>query len=293
MGTTLVVGRDEDLCCKLVRDRLTELGREVLYLRENDLFPGMDFVWELNQGKSRGSVGRGGHRVPFEELDGVLARFTGITTSAEEHKTKDGQYLNSEWHALARGYIHSLPCPVVNRLRPELWYKQRLSTADFSAMAPQARFLQPRTLVTTNFAEVGGFFELCGRRMRYSPISLPANYVIEDAADLEKLERLCGVMPLFLSEVVNGTAVRAFVVGREVVFDGEGSDTASEACRESAARLGLTFCEFELVETARGDWYCQGVQCAPYLFDCSEEARARVIDLLIGELCAGDERRPS
>src|SRR5215471_13395355 len=127
MSFTLIVGRDEDLCCDLVRKRLAALGREAVFLPEDRLFPGLEFIWELHDGNVRGAVGIGGRRGAFGQISAVLARFSGITTTAEEHKTKDGQYLNSEWHALVRGYVHSLPCPVVNRLRPELWYKTRLN----------------------------------------------------------------------------------------------------------------------------------------------------------------------
>src|SRR5579871_4997140 len=108
MGITLLIGREDDFCCRLVRDRLTETGDDYVFLREDELFPGLTFAWELWQGRSSGYLGIGPDTLPIEQIDSVFARFSGITTSAEEHQTKDGQYLNSEWHALARGFTHGL-----------------------------------------------------------------------------------------------------------------------------------------------------------------------------------------
>src|SRR5215510_3395816 len=136
MGFTLVIGRDEDLCCQLVRQRLAKLGQQILYLPEDRLFPGFRFVWQLDNESSHGTVGFTAEDLQFDEIDGVLARFSGIATSAEEFQTKDGQYLSSEWHALIRGYLQNLACPVVNRLRPELWYKASLQVHELVALVP-------------------------------------------------------------------------------------------------------------------------------------------------------------
>jgi hypothetical protein len=280
MGVTLLIGREDDLCCILVKDRLSAAGREFIFLHENQLFPGMNFAWELNQGKTSGCVGLGSECVRLDELDGVFARFSGITTSPEEHATKDGQYLNSEWHALARGFVESLACPVVNRLRPELWYKMRLGVADIISLAPTQRFRLPRTMVTTSVAEARSFFHSCGKRMRYSPLAMPSEYLIERDEDVEKLGALSKTLPLSLTAVVEGDAMSAFVVGPEVIFDGPGDEIAARYCLEAASSLGLTFCEFELVMTDNGDCVCLGIQYAPSLIWCAEETRAAVVKQL-------------
>jgi hypothetical protein len=300
VGFTLVIGREDDLCCRLVRDRLEIAGKQFVFLPENELFPGLNFQWELRKGKSHGSLGYGSpsasEPIPFDQIDGVLARFSGITTSPEEHQTKDGQYLNAEWHALARGYMHSLPCAVVNRLRPELWYKMRLTVPDMMALVPGMRFQLPRTTVTTRFADARAFFEQCQPGMNYSPLSMPSRYPIEGTRQLEKLEPLSGFLPLCLTEIVPGDVVQAFVVGSEVIFDGPAHDAAAhrlaaDCCREAAAALGLTFCEFELVKTPDDTWYCFGIHCMPHLFGCTPETRTAIINQLLVSLGAGAQRR--
>jgi hypothetical protein len=291
MGVILVLGREDDFCCKLVRDRLDAAGRETVFLPENELFPGVDFLWEIRGGKSRGAVGFRSPAVEFDRIDGVLARFSGITTSPEDHQTPDGQYLNSEWHALARGYVHSLPCPVVNRLRSELWYKHRLTVPDIVSMLPTVKFRLPRTMVTTKYHDARAFFRLCHRRIRYSPLSVPSNHLIERDEDLEKLEPLSKTLPLALTEIIDGQTVQAFVVGNTAVFDGAYNEPAARLCLEAATALELSFCEFDLVKTPAGDWYCLGIQCSPYLYDCSEDTRSILADRLITVLSTRELRR--
>ena len=84
MGCTLIIGRDEDICCRLVHERLVGLGREVIYLPEDRLFPGLRVVWQLNNGKSQGRFGFTTQDVQFSDIDGVLARFYGIADQNRE-----------------------------------------------------------------------------------------------------------------------------------------------------------------------------------------------------------------
>ena len=136
MGGTLIIGRDEDLCCRLVREHLLSLGRQVVYLPEGQLFPGLHFTWELRDGDSNGTLELAEQTVGFNQIDSVLARFSGIATPPEDFQTKDGQYLSSEWNALMRGYVQGLPCPVVNRLGPELWYRSSSQSARTQLLRP-------------------------------------------------------------------------------------------------------------------------------------------------------------
>jgi hypothetical protein len=284
MGVTLLIGREEDLCCTLVRDRLNAAGQDLIFLPENDLFPGLNLAWQLNQQQTTGCVGLGSRSVPLDQLDAVFSRFCGITTSAEDHTTKDGQYLNSEWHALARGFVHSLACPVINRLRPELWYKMRLGVPDIFSLAPAQRFRLPRTMVTTSIDQARAFFRICGSRMRYSPLSVPSDYPIEREEDLEKLEPLSKTLPLCLTAAVEGHPIRAFVVNSRVIFDGPSHESVAQNCLDAASSLGLAFCEFDLVLTPGGDYFCLGIESAPNLVFCAEETRATVADHLAAAL---------
>ena len=276
--STLIIGRDEDLCCQLVRERLLHSGEDVLYLPEDHLFPGLKLAWHYDGHESRGSVGFDGRALAVSDIDGVLARCYGIATSAEDFQTRNGQYLCSEWHALLRGFLQALSCPVINRLRPEWWYKPRLQMTDMLAYVTGMPFNVPRAMVTTGIDEARRFFRLCGNRIRYSPLTQPSNYCFQDEASLNRLEALAALMPLYLSEYIDGIQVDAYVVGREVVFDPPGDHAAvKEQCVAISDQLGLTFCALQFVRTARDAWYCLGLDSMPLLYDCDPAVRARVV----------------
>jgi len=290
MGCTLIIGRDEDLCCRLVREHLLSLGRQVVYLPEGQLFPGLRFTWELRDGDSNGTLELAEQTVGFNQIDSVLARFSGIATPPEDFQTKDGQYLSSEWNALMRGYVQGLPCPVVNRLGPELWYRSSLRAPELSSFVPNLKFRLPRTIVSTSFEDARAFFDLTGGPICYSPLTLSSNYFITTEKDVQKLEPLSRILPLYLSEVVPGDPVHAYVVGKHVVFDGAFHLSAAAHCREVADSLGLTFCHLHIVRTVDDQWYCLGLDCMPYLFECAEQTRNIIVAHLVEILCPGSQR---
>jgi hypothetical protein len=281
MPCTLIIGRDEDLCSQLVRERLLAGGRQVIYLPENQLFPGLDFAWDFDGRDSHGRLGLTGRTVHIDDIDGVLARCYGIATDAEGYQTKNGQYLSSEWHALLRGYLRAFTCPVINNLRSELWYKPHLLPTDLAVLVPGTRFKLPRSMVTTRIEDARCFFTACGNRLRYSPLTLSSNYVLETEDDIGKLESLSPLMPLFLSEIVPGDSVNAFVVGHHVIFDPPGEYGAiGRQCAAVAARLGVTFCTLQLVKTADADWYCLAADLMPTLYECADRVRDAIVDRL-------------
>jgi hypothetical protein len=285
----LIIGRDEDLCCRLVREHLMSRGRQTVYLPEGQFFPGLRFTWELSDGDSHGTLQLAEQTVEFNQIDGVLARFSGIATSPEDFHTKDGQYLSSEWHALMRGYIQSLACSVVNRPGPELWYKSFLKAPELVSLVPDLKFRLPRTMVATCFEDARAFFDLCGGPICYSPLTLASNYFINSEQDVQKLEPLSKVLPLYLSEVVSGDSVDAYVVGTDIVFDGTSDVSAGIHCLEVADTLGLTFCHFHIVQTVAGEQYCLSVDCMPSLFECAAQTRHTIVGHLAGILCSAQQ----
>jgi hypothetical protein len=288
MASFVIIGRSEDPCCRLVQRHLTGRGQEVLFLEETRLFPGLRLVWDLSNGLSQGILGLGEESVRLDETDGVLARFSGFPVSKEEFQTADGQYLSNEWHALMRGYLRALSCPVINRVRPELWYKPFLSVPDLVSFLPRLQFKVPKTLVATSSEDAQAFFEECGQRICYSPLTIPSKYPIETGEDLRKLAALSGFLPFHLREVVPGQSGNAYVVGKDVVWESSGApmpETAvQEHCVEIAESLGLTFCELHLLKSTRNEWYCFGIACMPDLFQCAEDAREAISERLANAL---------
>jgi prepilin-type processing-associated H-X9-DG protein len=270
-GTILIVGRQEDACCRLVDEALRERRSRVLFLPEDELLPGLQFSWRPS---GKGGVGHlafaDGH-VPLDSVDGVLCRSYGIVR-VPDFSTPDGQYVSAEWNALLMAWLSALPCPaVINRLRPDLWYKVRLNVPDLLALAPNLCFKLPRARVTTRAEEARTFCQSIGGPVRFSPLTQPARYRIASAEDRRKLEALAGTLPLYLMEWIDGAGVEAIVVGHEVfLFDQTGALASRPTgrvhswCVETATALGLAFCQLSLVESGAG-WYCLGLDRMPQL----------------------------
>jgi|GEM_PF-4194039 len=300
MGVVLILGHSDDLCCRKVQEQLLGRGRQVLYLPEDRILPGLDFTWEVHGRTLRGRVRYGGQQAEFEEIDAVLTRSYGVPVSLETYATTNGRYVSSEWNALTMAWLASLPCPVVNRLRPELWYRVSLNVTVLAALVPAAPFKRPRTMVTTRIEDARDFHRRCGGRVRYEPLTQRVGYRVDSDEGLGKLAALSGTLPFQVSEVLDGEPFEAFVVGEHVVMMGADRSVAHEPpghaagdAREVVRALGLTFCRLALIHAAGDDWYILGAERIPQLYDCGEDVQNLVVEHLAEVLTTdGEERRP-
>ena len=294
MKSVVVIGRASDLCCDLVRAGLAAQGRDCVFVPEDEALPGLHFAWRISGEESEGTLGIGPQRIDFRDVGAVMARAWGLPVSPDAFQTKDGQYVSSEWNALLMAWLGRLPCPVVNRLRPELWYKTHLHVPEMIALAPGVRFDWPAVRVTTTADATRDFYRRCGGRVRYWPLTQHVPYPVETEADLDKLATLAGTLPLYLCEAVAGERRVAYVVGQHVVAVGpDGARAAAlprrvaQRCRDLAGALDLAFCMLSLVVTSAGDWYGLRLDRMPSLIEVGEEARqeigARLVAVLTGD----------
>jgi hypothetical protein len=292
MGVILILGRTEDLCCQRVQEQLSSAGREVWFLPETQLLPNLRFAWTISRAGRHGVIGLDNLKVDFADISGVLYRFYGFPLQAEEFYTPDGQYISSEWNALFMAWLDWMDCKVVNRLRPELWYKPYLNVPDLVSLTPFIRLKLPRALVTTSGDEARAFCASVFGPVRYSPLTQPSRYRIHTAEDKQRLVMLEGSLPFYLTQWIEGVAIDAFVIGREVVFvddngqivNEEGSGGVKESCAALGTALGIEFYRLPLVKTAQGDWYCLGLDRVPQLYGCAAEAQIEIARNLVGLL---------
>jgi hypothetical protein len=228
------------------------------------------------------------HRTRFDEIDAVLARFYGVPVSPAAYRTPNGKYLAAEWHALALAWMHGLRCRVINRLRPEFWYKQRLNVFELQALASPTTLRFPHMQVTTSRRDARNFFKRFGGRMRYSPLTQPLTYTIDDESSLERLMRLIEMLPLQLCEPIDGEQLSAFVIaGAVTLADDMGTRDVSEGliadCAALARACGFEFCEVHFTATEK-DWFCTGLSCMPTVsglhHPVAADIAAHVADLL-------------
>jgi len=304
MGVILILGRAEDLCCRLVSERLTQDGQEVLFLPEDRLLPQMSLAWTPADGAGR--VRFEGREVPFSEVEGVLYRFYGIPLAAEEFGTEDGRYVCSEWNALWMAWLNSpgrtLTCRVVNRLRPDLWYKTHLSAAALVALVPDLPFPRPRMLVTTSPDSARAFRRRVAGPVTYTALSGSAPYPICEEEEFEKLLALNGTLPLHLTEEVAGRRCEAFVIGGMVTLVGPDgalcgppSPAVADRCAGVGKRLNLALFQLSLVAGAGNEWHCLSLDRVPQLYACGPDAQAEIVERLSALLTGpiGQEGHPA
>jgi hypothetical protein len=262
----------------------------MLFLPEDQLFPDLQFIWRP---PVEGAIGFRDQRVSFGDIAGVLNRSYGVPVTSEEYETADGKYITAEWNAMVMAWLDLLPCTVVNRLRPELWYRPRLNVGDLSALLPDLRAHLPRTLVTTKSDELSAFWSASAKTISYSPLTHGAAYPVRSEGDVQKLERLSRTLPVQVTEVIEGSAFRCLVVSDEIVLTGQDGDIVRTTPPESlkslcvwiGQALGIVFYELSLVEKSRGDWYCLGLDRLPSLHSCSSAVQHRIADNLTRFIC--------
>jgi hypothetical protein len=298
VGAILILGRTEDPCCRLVHDQLLAAGRDAWLLPEDQLLPGLGFEWRPSSARQQGSICYSGRQIDFADIHGILSRAWSVPVSAQDFETADGRYICAEWNALLMAWLHGMPCVVINRIRPELWYKAQLNVADLASLLPRMPLTLPRSFVTTDIDDANEFCRSVPGAVRYSPLTQSSKYRIQTETDREQLAVLVGSLPLHLTQWVEGRAVDAFVVRSEVLFvdqDGRISDgfsgSVASHCVEVADALGLAFCKLSLVAGADGDWYCFGVDRTPQLYQCATETQIDVARALVRALCTVTEPR--
>jgi hypothetical protein len=296
VGAILILGRTEDPCCRLVHDQLLAAGWDAWLLPEDQLLPGLGFEWRPSVARQKGSIYYSGREIDFADIHGILSRAWSVPVSAQDFETADGRYICAEWNALLMAWLHAMPCLVINRIRPELWYKAQLNVADLASLLPRIPLKLPRSLVTTDIDDANEFCRSVRGPVRYSPLTQSSKYRIQTETDRQQLAALSGSLPLHLTKWVEGRAIDAFVVRSEVLFvdqDGQISDESSGPiaghCVEVADALGLAFCKLSLVAAADGDWYCFGVDRTPQLYQCTTETQIDIVRALVRVLCTVTE----
>ena len=233
----------------------------------------------------------------FGDVTAVFSRFYGIPVDPDDYNTRDGQYISAEWHALLMAWLQQIPCPVVNRLRPELWYKSHLNIPDLLSLAPGLRFKLPSALVTSSFDNARSFCRRLAGPVNYAPLTQQTSYLIQTETDVEKLAALEGSLPFYLTERISGTKLDAFVAGRDVVLVTADGSVAPEipaelqtACVQVGETLSLDFYRLSLVTTAKGEWYCFGLDRIPQICACGPEAKTLIARCLADNLENGEPK---
>jgi hypothetical protein len=280
----LLIGKQEDPCCELVADYARSNGFGTVLLPESDLFPQLEFSWLPPSG---GAITWHDTQLRFGEIAGVLNRGYGMPVTAEEYQTREGRYLTAEWNALTAAWLDRMPCPVINRLKPELWYRPRLNVADLAALVPGLREFLPPTFVTTERDEIRRLRAARPGDVFYSPLTSDAEHGL---ADLEIHQTLCGT----LIQLKERERLHCFVTADHVVYLGPDGSLArppssdlTPHCVAFGKALRIGFYKLSLVVGPRGGWYCTELDRLPSLYSCSPAAQQQIAINLGRIMCDG------
>src|ERR1700757_258324 len=113
--TCLIIANVGDLCAERVRMALCQQSHEVLATCDPVAENGV-FSWKLDTKHSISSLtlSHQERSISAEALGGVFVRGQGGPEATQEWAPEDYFYVQAERRAALAGWLHNLPCPVVN-----------------------------------------------------------------------------------------------------------------------------------------------------------------------------------
>ena len=232
---------------------------------------------------------------PPANLSGMRSRHCWTITSAVYSSVKvrgwilsgwqpdDLAYMHAETQAALLAWLWSLPCPVVNRYSPAIWYSPKVSLLCWQYLLRRCGFPTLETLVTNEEEEARAF----GQRLAqegvagavYGPLTSEARYLIIDDKDWNGLAAMQRCAPVCLT-YPHGAAQFVCLAGEHVVWEGEPPPEAAllePAIRRFALETGLAFVAFAFAQTAQG--FCViAVESHPYFEHFGDAARQQIVE---------------
>jgi hypothetical protein len=117
----LVLGHPDDSLIEEVRARLTNRGRAVVCLREDELFSSTPFAFEQSGTRSGGYLRVNGTDIPLREFSSVLVRMPRVWWPSTDLDLQDQMFVYHESSAAWFALLASLNCRMVNRFDLAWW----------------------------------------------------------------------------------------------------------------------------------------------------------------------------
>jgi len=281
----LLLGSPQDLCCLAVQAALEARNCRV-HIVSNPLTSPYRFAWRLNNEESTSElVWDNEELVRDENISGVMVRRSGWIDSTG-WQSQDLAYMQAETHAALLAWFWSLPCPVVNRYPPSIWYQSQPHLLSWRRMLSDCGLPIPVTLVTNIEHEARAF----GRQLAhqgvagavYGPLTRDVRYLVIDDEDWDGLAAMQRAAPVCVSyphEEVHFVCV----VGEKVVWEGEPPADVVQfesALHSFAVKAGLTFVELALARTVQGACVIS-VEPYPYFEHFGPRAQKQIVAELV------------
>ena len=217
----LLLGDRQDPLCESVRQLLAARSAPTLVVA-NPLMHPARFSWHLDTQRSVSRLEMDGQPPLTDgQIAGVLVRSVGWIDPAG-WEPSDFAYVQTETQAALLAWLHSLPCPVINRYSAATWHGGQTSLLFWRPLLRRAGLPALETLVT-NVAEETLAFRRRGTPFAgaavYGPLTSEARYLIVDDAEWEGLAALQRCAPVCMTDP-HGAAHFVFVAEDRVFWNG-------------------------------------------------------------------------
>lgn len=284
----LLLGDLQDPWCSRVGAALAAESREARIVANPFARPSR-LVWRLDDERSAGWLAvDGASEIPLERIAGVLVRGAGWI-DPDGWRAEDLAYVHTETQAALLAWLWSLPCPVLNRYPPSLWYRRRLPLLAWQPLLRRCGLPPQETLVTNVESEARAFRHRLAREgvtgAVYGPLTGDTRYLVGGEDEWRGLAAMQRHAPVALTRP-HGRPRLVCVVGRRVVWDREPSRAAralEPALRRFAAASGLDFVELAFADNARG-MAVIAVETFPVFEHFADATRARIVAGLVALL---------
>jgi hypothetical protein len=292
----LLLGDPQDACCQCVQQLLVQRNCAVATIG-NPVTGALRFSWQLSTEQSSSRLDwSDGPSLLDGDIEGVLVRSMGWLDPAG-WQAEDLMYVQAESQAALLAWLWSLPCPVINRLPPYVWYCPRNSIYSWQRLLWAAGLRTLEALLTNEETHAREF----GQRLRddgvagvvFHPLTSDAHYLVTTEAEWDGLSNLQRSIPICLAPPHRETQ-SVCVIGQRVVWSGTASvETELEsALQQFAKAAGIQFVELSLAETGQGPCVV-AVDPQPTLEHFGNPARQQIVEALVHLLTETRDRAGS
>jgi hypothetical protein len=297
-GTLLLVGYVEDLCCRLVAQAVGPLGYDIVVTADPLAAP-FSLHWRFGTEAVDDVPAWGDADGASRDVAGVLVRASGGPATVEGWAPKDLAYTRTESQAALIAWLWSLPCPVINRPRTDIWFRPHRPYPEWHELFRRCGLPTLAICVTNSIETAHDFSARSGGATTYSPLTSSSRYPITEPRHWQDLAKVVAHVPVCLMESGLGRSTHATVVGGYVVWN-EGAPGEAIALEPALLHLGDELgLDLVQVEIAVGSAGPRCITADPYPVFERHDARAqaaltaRLVDLLCaGRRAAGRIRPP-
>ncbi len=252
----LILGDNEDRCCRRVSALLAERDHQSLFVPNPVAYP-IEFDWSLDNTTSASRLVLPGQPpIVDRDIEGVLVRRPGLI-DPRGWEQRDLAYVHAETQAAILGWIWSLACPVVNRYPAAIWYRERAPLLAWQELLRNAGLPTLDTLITNVDHEARAFGQALARKgvdaAIYGQLTSDKRYLLSTDREWQGVASMQSLAPVCLAPP-HGPSQRVCVVGRTAIWDGPSAARASlgPALVRFAKAASLSFVELVLADTSEG-----------------------------------------